>query len=54
MSVNFHKKAQFSILKVKKGQIVDRFDLGLLNAYKLIYFDRNINGNVDDKRILGQ
>ena len=25
-----------------KGQIVSKFDLGLLNAYKSMYFDRNI------------
>ena len=25
--------------------LVSKFDLGLLNAYKLIYFDRNINEN---------
>ena len=29
--------------------LVSKFDLGLLNAYKLMYFDRNINGNKDDK-----
>ena len=29
--------------------LVSKFDLGLLNAYKLIYFDRNINGNKDEK-----
>ena len=32
-----------------KGQIVFKFDLGLLTAYKRMYFDRNINGNNDDK-----
>ena len=26
-----------------KGQIVSKFDLGLLNAYKLMHFDRNIS-----------
>ena len=34
------------ILKVKrefKDQIVSIFELGLLNTYKLMYFDRNIN-----------
>ena len=39
-------------LKVFKGQIVFKFDLGLLNAYKLMYFDSNVNGNKDFK-ILG-
>ena len=29
--------------------LVSKFDLGLLNAYKLIYFDRNINANKDEK-----
>ena len=40
------------ILKVKsefKGQIVSKFDLGLLNAYKPMYFDRNICENKDGK-----
>jgi len=32
-----------------KGQIVSKFDLGLLNAYKPMYFGRNINGNRDVK-----
>ena len=27
------------------GHIVSKFDLGLLNTYKLMYFDKNINGN---------
>ena len=36
-----------------KGQIVFKFDLGLLNAYKLMYFYRNINGNKDDKMLGG-
>ena len=31
--------------------LVSKFDLGLLNAYKLIYFDRNINGNKDGKKL---
>ena len=26
-----------------KGQIVSKFDLGLFNAYKPMYFDRNIS-----------
>ena len=26
-----------------KGQIVSKFDLSLLNAYKPMYFDRNIS-----------
>jgi hypothetical protein len=30
-----------------------RFNLGLLNAYKLRYFDRNINGNKDGKILEG-
>ena len=29
--------------------LVSKFDLGLLNAYKLMYFDRNINGNKNEK-----
>ena len=33
-------------------KIVSKFDLGLLNAYKLMYFDRNVNGNKDNK-VLG-
>ena len=29
--------------------MVSKIDLGLLDAYKLMYFDRNINGNKDGK-----
>ena len=29
--------------------MVSKFDLGLLDAYKLMYFDRDINGNKDGK-----
>ena len=29
--------------------LVSKFDLGLLNAYKLIYFKRNVNGNKGEK-----
>ena len=41
------------ILKLKsefKGQIVSKFDLGLLNAYNSMYFDRNISENKDGKK----
>ena len=31
-----------------KGQIISRIHLSLPNAYKLMCFDRNINGNRDD------
>ena len=34
------KSEHFSVFK-----IVSKFDLGLVNAYKRIYFDRNVNGN---------
>ena len=40
------KKAEFSDFK---GQIAFKFDVGLFNAYKLMYFDRNINGNKDSE-----
>ena len=33
-----------------KGQIVSKFDLGLLNACNLMYFDRNISENKDGKK----
>ena len=33
-----------------KSQIVSKFDLGLLIAYNLIYFDRNISENKDGKK----
>jgi hypothetical protein len=36
-----------------KGQILSKFDLGLLNAYKLMYFDGNIDGNKDEKSLGG-
>ena len=32
-----------------KGQIISRIHLSLPNAYKLMCFDRNINGNMDVK-----
>ena len=32
-----------------KGQMISRIHLSLPNAYKLMCFDRNINGNRDDK-----
>ena len=47
MSVNFS-----SVKDEIKGQIAFKFDLDLLNAYKLMYFDGNINRNKDGK-ILG-
>ena len=44
------KKAQFSGFKSEFiGPIVSKFYLGLLNAYQVLYFDRNVNGNKDDK-----
>ena len=33
--------------------MVSKFDLGLLKEYKVMYFDRNINGNKDDKILEG-
>ena len=33
-----------------KGQIVSKFDLGLLNAYKPMYFNRKISENKDGKK----
>ena len=39
----------FSLKCWFKGQIISRIDLSLPNAYKLMCFDRNINGNRDDK-----
>ena len=53
MSVNFSSLNNRHNLKVFKGQIVFKFDLGLLNAYKLMYFDSNVNGNKDDKNFGG-
>ena len=35
-----------------KGQIISRIHLNLPNAYKLICFDRNINGNMDVKFLI--
>ena len=49
------KKAEFSDFKRLKsefkGQIVSKFDLGLLNAYNPMYFDRNISENKDGKKM---
>ena len=33
-----------------KGQIVSKFDLGLLNAYNHMYFDRYISNNKNGKK----
>ena len=38
---------------IVNGQVVSKFDLGLLNAYKLMYFDTNIDGNKDGKNFKG-
>ena len=44
----------FFILKCWfKGQIISRIHLSLPNAYKLMCFDRNINGNMDVKFLIG-
>ena len=52
MSVNFLplKGTNVLVFKVKsqfKGQKIFKFDLGLLNAFKLMYSDRNINEKKD-------
>ena len=50
------KRQNSLILKVKrefKGQIVWKFDLGLLNADNLMYFDINISEDKDGKKIEG-
>ena len=39
----------FSLKCWLKGQIISRINLSLPNAYKLMCFDRNINGNRDIK-----
>ena len=36
-----------------KCQIVSKFDLGPLNAYKQMYFHRNINRNKDHRILEG-
>ena len=36
-----------------KSHKVSKFDLGLLNAYKQMYFDKNMNGNKDGKILKG-
>ena len=47
------KKAQFSRLKSEfKGQILSKFDLGLLNTYKLMYFNKNKEEKILDCRVL--
>ena len=49
----FSKFLWFFILKCwSKGQIMSRIHLGLPNAYKLMSFDRNINGNRDVKFLI--
>ena len=56
LSICITKKAQFSGLKViKRIQSSDSIQLPPvnLNAYKLMYFDRNINWNKDGKVLRG-
>ena len=36
------KKAEFSDFKCKKVNLKVKLSIGLLNAYKTMYFDRNI------------
>ena len=52
--MKFDQKGRISlILRLKsefKGQIVSKFDPGLLNAYNTMYFDRNISENKDGKK----
>ena len=36
-----------------KGKIISRIQLSLPNAYKMMCFDRNINGNRDVKFLIG-
>ena len=42
-SLNLKDRSEF------KDQIVSKFDLGLLNAYNPMYFDRNISENKNSK-----
>jgi hypothetical protein len=55
MSVNLLSvKGTVIWLKSKfTGQKVSKFDLGLLNTYKLMYFDKNINEHKDGKNFEG-
>ena len=46
---NFNIKTCFRLKCWLKGQIISRIHLSLPNAYKLMCFDRNINGNRDVK-----
>ena len=43
-SLNLKDKSEF------KDQIVSKFDLGLLNAYNPMRFDRNISENKEGKK----
>ena len=43
----------FSLKCWFKGQIISRIHLSLPNAYKMMCFDRNINGNRDVKFLIG-
>ena len=48
-----HLLIQFLWLIEFKCQIVSKFDLGPLNAYKQMYFHRNINRNKDHRILEG-
>ena len=49
---NRRERQNSLILKVKKGQIVSKFDLRLLNPYNPMYFDRNISENKDGRAVI--
>ena len=52
VSVNvYHQKAQLSGFKGLKVNLKVRQSIGLLNAYKPMYFDRNISENKDGKKM---
>ena len=52
--MKFASKRQNSLIKSGfKGQIVTKFDLGLLNSYNIMYFYRNIIENKDGKKSEG-
>ena len=50
---NFIKPPAALITNEFKGRIVSKFDLDLLNLYKLMYFDKNTNGNKNGKSFEG-
>ena len=47
---DYHQRAKFSGFKGKNVNLKVRQSVGQLNAYKTMYFDRNISENKDGEK----